>query len=426
LSQKSRWDVLLPRLLNVGLRGMALVSRFVLLFFLARFLAPAEVGLFGLFLATTAFSVLIVGGDFYTFSHRELLSRPKSEWAFVIEHHLVAVALLYGVFLPAQLLLFQFDLLPPEMLLWFFSLLIVEHVTQELNRLLVVMQKPLLASWILFVRMGLWIWVVVPLMLFYPEYRNLQTLFFCWFVGAGLATCWGLVLIVRAVDGWCFFSLDWGWLRKGFQVSVLFLLATIALKLLFTVDRFVVEALVGENLLGVYVLYAGMAMAVFNFLDPAVFSFLYPRLVSAYRQQRFSEYKKIYRELFLSTLLVSGVLVLLVFVLAPWMLAWLDHEIYLEQLSLLWLLLVVVLVYALGMVPHYGLYALGGDREIMSAHLLAVGVFMAVVWVVAEAAPLTAVAWGLLAAFSVMGLFKAVRYRHLFGQAQPSLGVTIL
>jgi len=49
-----------------------------------------------------------------------------------------------------------------------------------------------------------------------------------------------------------------------------------------------------------------------------------------------------------------------------------------------------------------------------------------VVWVVAEAAPLTAVAWGLLAAFSVMGLFKEVRYRHLFEQAQPSLGVSTL
>jgi len=422
LPQKSRWDALLPRLLNVGLRGMALVSRFVLLFFLARFLAPAEVGLFGLFLATLAFSVLIVGGDFYTFSHRELLSRPKSEWAFVIEHHLVAVALLYGVFLPAQLLLFQFDLLPPEMLLWFFSLLIVEHVTQEINRLLVVMQKPLLASWILFVRMGLWIWVVVPLMLLYPEYRNLETLFFCWFVGASLATFWGLLLIVREVEGWCFFSLNYAWLRKGFRVSVLFLLATIALKLLFTVDRFVVEALVGEDLLGVYVLYAGMAMAVFNFLDPAVFSFLYPRLISAYRQQRFSEYKKIYRELFLSTLFVSGLLVLLVFILAPWVLAWVGHEIYLEQLSLLWLLLLVVLVYALGMVPHYGLYALGGDREIMMAHLLAVLVFTLVVWVTAESVPLTAAAWGLLAAFSAMGLFKGWRYRCLFSQDKSFLG----
>ncbi len=410
-----RWEALLPRLLNVGLRGMALVSRFVLLFFLARFLEPAEVGLFGLFLATIAFSVLLVGGDFYTFSHRELLSRPKSEWAFVIEHHLLALVLLYGLFLPAQLLLFQFNFLPSEMLFWFFSLLIVEHLTQEMNRLLVVMQRPLLASWILFVRMGVWVWVVVPVMLLYPEHRQLETLFFCWFVGAGLAACWGLLLIVREIDDWRCPPLNYRWLLKGFRVSLLFLLATIALKLLFTVDRFVVETLVGGDLLGVYVLYAGMAMAVFNFLDPAVFSFLYPRLVSAYRQRRFSEYKTLYRELFLSTLGVSGLLVLLVAVAAPWVLEWVGREIYLQQLSLLWLLLAAVFIYGVSMVPHYGLYARGGDREIVLAHLLAVAVFFGVVWMLAERVPLMAAGWGLLAAFSSMGLFKGWRYWRLVG-----------
>lgn len=42
----------LERLLNLVLRGTTLVSKFALLFVLAKFLEPLEVGLYGLFSAT--------------------------------------------------------------------------------------------------------------------------------------------------------------------------------------------------------------------------------------------------------------------------------------------------------------------------------------------------------------------------------------
>jgi len=402
-----------PRLLNVGLRGLALVSRFALLFFLAKLLEPEEVGLFGLFLAIIAFSIFLIGGDFYAFSHREMLSRPREQWFYIMQHHISAIVILYLIFLPFQILIFSFDFLPLDFLIWFYPLLIVEHITLEMNRFLVVMKKPLLASWVLFLRMGAWVWVLVPIIWFNPDARSLDTVFFYWLLGGTAALFLGAAGIIQEVPFKGFCPLSREWIIKGFRVGGLFLIATLLLRTLFTVDRFIVDALLGSELLAVYVLYAGIAMAVYNFLDPAIFSFLYPKLVSAYRRGDICHYRKLYKELWMSTLAVSILLAISAATVAPWLLEWVGRNVYLEHISLLWLLLFVVVVYALSMVPHYGLYSVGGDRTILVAHLLAVILFTCSIWILSEHKVLESVAWSLLLAFLGLGVFKLLGYLRL-------------
>jgi len=88
------------RVLNVSLRVLAMGSKFVLLIGLAKLLEPAEIGLFGLFAATVSFSMLVIGGDYYTYSQRELMSLPRERWSFVLQHQLLATGLLYIFLLP--------------------------------------------------------------------------------------------------------------------------------------------------------------------------------------------------------------------------------------------------------------------------------------------------------------------------------------
>lgn len=73
------------RLINVGLRGMTLVSKFLLIFFLAVFLEPQELGLYGLIIATIGYSLYPLGSDFYAFTTRELLKRDRKEWGGLIK-----------------------------------------------------------------------------------------------------------------------------------------------------------------------------------------------------------------------------------------------------------------------------------------------------------------------------------------------------
>lgn len=403
----------------MAFRALTLASRFLLLFGLARLLAPADVGLYGLIAGTISFSMLFIGGEFYTYSQRELLATDRDHWSFVLQHQALAIGLLYLFLLPLQLPIFGLDLIPGRWLFWFMALLVAEHVAQELNRLLVAMGRPVLASWVLLLRTGAWIWILLPLLWLRPDLRRLEPVFLAWLIGVAVAIATALAAVARDVPDWRWWPVDWTWLRRGFKVGLLFLGSTLCFKAMFTADRYLVERLAGRDLLGVYVVYAGVATAVVNFLDSAVFSFLYPRLVAAHQKGDHEGYSRARAEMIWSASAVSVALAVLAGLLGPMVLSWIGKAVYVEHLPLLWLLLTVSVVQSLGMIPHYGLYARRADRAIVGAHISSLLVFLVVAAALARVTPVMAAPWGLLAAMLWMAGFKAYRYR---GYQLPSAG----
>ena len=187
--------MLVLRLANLFLRGISMCSKLALVTVLARFLDPSEFGKYGLFTATAAFCLLIIGGDFYAYSQREFLGENQARWSFVIQHHVLAISIIYIICLPAFLLIFSFGLLPWGLISWFFILVITDHLAQEVNRLLIVMQHQLSASFVLFVRTGLWVWILVPIMWENSKYRDINSVFMAWLLGCISAIFIGMFII---------------------------------------------------------------------------------------------------------------------------------------------------------------------------------------------------------------------------------------
>lgn len=403
-------NIIFERLANVSLRGLSMGSRFFLIFALAKLLSPAELGVFGLMVATVSFSVLIIGADFYTYSQRELLARPVEEWPHVIQHQIQAQVILYAVLLPVQLIVFFFGFMDWQYALWFFSLLILEHIAQEINRLLIVMHKQLIASWVLFIRTGSWIVVVVPLMIFNEDYQNLSTIYIAWILGGFLAIIVGVLAIKKTLPVWKKEPIDYSWLKKGFKVGGLFLIATVCFKGLLTFDRYAVEAFSSTEILGVYVFYIGIVMGLFNFLEPAVFSFLYPRMLQNYQMKEKDKFKKTFRELIVSTLLISILIAAFIWFLTPYIINWIDKPIYDNYLDSLTYLIGAGFVSAVGFIPHYALYAMKADKWIVTAHITAITVFFISLALFTLDNGIKTVALSLLLAFSWMALIKVVGY----------------
>src|SRR5690606_7394792 len=161
--------------LNLSLRGATLTSKFALIFFLAIFLEPSDLGLYGLLTATISYSIYVIGFDFYTYSTRELLGQPRELWSSMLRDQGVYFVLAYLLVLPLLVVIFLQGWLPWRLAGWFFALLVIEHLAHELNRLLVAMSEQLLASVVLFLRSGLWGLVLLPLMWVVPESRQLGT-----------------------------------------------------------------------------------------------------------------------------------------------------------------------------------------------------------------------------------------------------------
>ena len=399
---------LTTRLANVGLRGLSMASRFILIFAIAKILSPQEVGLFGLMLATVSLSVLIIGADYYTYAQRELLARRPEHWSFVIQHQTIAQGLIYTILLPAQAIIFIGGWMDWQYAIWFFLLLIFEHIAQEINRLLVAMHKQLLASWILFIRMGSWVVVIIPLMVFFPELQNLESLYIAWLAGVLLAILWGLWFIRINVPIWKKYPLDKSWIKQGFKVGGLFLLATICFKGLQTFDRYAVENLSNLDMLGVYVFYIGIVMGLFNFLDPAVFSFLYPRMLQSYQVGKMNEYSKTFKELIWSTTLISILLAGFIWLFMPYIVGWIDKPMYEQNLASLNMLILAGVLYALSMIPHYALYAKRKDKSIVFSHLSALVLFFVSLIFVNLDTAIQTVGLALSIAFGWMLILKTV------------------
>ena len=369
---------LFKRVLNVLIRCLAMGSRLLLIFAVAKLLRPDELGSFGLMVAAVAFCVLLLGGDYYTYSQRELLSRPDTEWPLVIQNQIRAHLILYAALLPFHLLIFVFGFLDWVYVPLFFTLLLFEHIAQEVNRLLIAMHRQLLASVVLFVRSGSWVFVTVPMMYFLENTRNLGTLYAAWIIGCAVAILLGISGIKRALPLWRKEPFDRDLLVKGFKVCALFLLATLCFRGLFTFDRYMLDIFSSKEIVGVYVFYMTLIMGLYNLLEPAIFSFLYPRMLQSYQTKQIDKYISTYKELFISTMACCILLVPIIWFVMPILVGMIDDPIYAEHSDGLVFFIFIGFAYAAGMVPHYALYAMRGDNWIVSAHVSSILVFLIV------------------------------------------------
>lgn len=399
--------------LNVAIQGATLVSRFLLIFFLARYLGPAQLGLYGLLTATIGYALYVLGFDFYTFATRELLKRERAQWGGLLKNQAALALVFYAVFLPLLCVVFAQGLLPWNMAGWFFALLVLEHLNQELGRLLVAISEPLLASVVLFVRQGTWSIGITACMALAPSMRSLEYVLGAWTVAGLVACALGAHRIARLdIQGWRS-RVDWRWIATGLKIAIPFFVATLAIRGIFTLDRYWMQALGGLEIVGAYVLFAGICATLMTFLDAGVFAFSYPGLITAFNQKDPAQFRARVRNLFLLTCaMAAGFSVVSVILLKP-LLSLMNNPVYLAHQNLYPWLLASSVLYALGMVPHYALYAQGWDRPIIYSHVASLAAFVVATWIFSKYSPELAVPAGLCAAFSLILAWKGWAFFRL-------------
>ena len=363
------------RLLNLALRAATLVSKFALIFVLAKFLEPADVGLYGLLSATVFYVLMALGFDFYTFATRELIVTDRLNWAGMLRDQGMFYGITYTALLPLCLLLFWLGFLPWKLAIWFFPLLALEHLAQELNRLLVAISEPLWASIVLFVRSGAWAVTAALWMWLDPAQRTLDFVLIAWTSGV-LISCLLGASRLRGLDRTSLHrTIDWPWIRKGIRIAFPFVLATLSLRALYTVDRYWIEALGGLEQVAAYVLFVGIANAIMSFLDAAVFTFAYPALIASAGKGDRTTFDRQMRRLGQHTLAVTLGLSIAAILCAGPLIDWLDRPSYTQHFGLLYWTVLAAALSGISMIPHYGLYARRNDRPIILAHLASLPIF---------------------------------------------------
>lgn len=395
------------RIFNLGLRAFTLLGKFLLIFFISRFLSAADVGLYGLVVAAISYTLYFIGFDFYTFSTRDLLKQEKARWGQLLKSQGAFFLIMYCIILPLSLFLFVFDFLPWSVLAWFFILLVLEHINQELGRFLVIISEQTTASIVLFLRSGAWCIITIALFMLFPNLRSLDIVFLSWIFGSILASLFGILKCARNLDisGWKE-RIDWGWIKQGLKVVIPFLLGTLALRGIYTIDRFWFEYLVSRDILGAYILFIGICGALMSFLDAGVFMYSYPILIKKhYAYDREGFYKEL-KKLTTLTISLSLFFIFSTFIVLPYLLEWIGNPIYSENQSIFWLLLASTIAYIMSMIPHYALYAKGINKHIVISHILGFIVFLISIPTISYFDTMSAIPIALIFSFLFILIYK--------------------
>ena len=299
-------------------------------------------------------------------------------------------------------------------------LLLLEHTAQELNRLLVVMSEQFLASLVLFLRSGAWAIVAVLLMGYVQEARNLDFVFLTWSIGAGTACALGVARVLQLDKSTWNRKVDWRWILRGVKIAFPLLIASLAIRGLFTFDRYWIESAVGLDVLGAYVLFVGIAFSIVSFLDAGVIAFLYPKVVAAAKENDEKKFKKNMKDLAVTLVLAAVSMAAFALFFSPFVLGWIGKEIYLDNLHLLQWLLLAVIVYAASMAPHVGLYAKHHDKAILYSQILALLVFFVGCFIGIPMFGAIAVVWAMCVSFFVILVWKIAVYQKVCGFSSVS------
>lgn len=401
------------RLINVSLRGATLGTRFLFIFFLAKYLDPAQVGYYGIFTATVGYAMYFVGLDFYTYVSREIVKTPANQRGQLLKGQLALSCILYLSLMPIGLWLLLQSGWPTYLIWWFLPVLLLEHFNQEVSRLLIALSQQLTSSVILFVRQGIWAIAIIALMYFEANTRNLNAVMALWVCAGVAAASIGIWKIKQLkTSGWEL-AIDWRWIQKGIAISTAFLVATLALRGVQTFDRYWLEALGSIEMVGAYVLLMGVAGTLLTFLDAAVFAFAYPNLIKLNHEHNHQEAKRQVRILLTQTMALSAVFALVSWITLPYLLSWIGNPIYQQFAHWFPWLLLAMTINAINMVPHYALYARGIDKPIIYSHITGLVGFVIVTWFASETLGTIAILIGLNAAFVIILVCKGFAYLAL-------------
>lgn len=406
---------------NVSLRVGTLGTRFALIFVLAKYLNVTSVAYYGLFTAAVGYALLCVGLDFYVYTTRQIIKVGPEQQGRMLKSQAAAASLLYLAFIPIALWILPYAGLPQFLLYWFVPILILEHLNQEIYRLLIVLSHQLSASLLLFLRQGSWALALVALMVADKDSRNLFNVMSLWTgagIGAAVIGLWKLRSL--GLGGW-HERIDWPWIRKGIAVSGAFIIATLALRGIQTFDRYWLESLAGIEIVGAYVLFFGIASALSVFLDAAIFSFSYPELVRLAHRCEYELMQHHVRRMTLLTVGASIAFIIASTLLLPILLRWIGQDIYIDEIDLYYWIIASAIFLSLSMIPHYALYSLGNDRLIITSHIASFIAFAIGAWAFSGVYPRLAVPISVLIAMMTILVWKSVAYFVAFDRVRRNL-----
>jgi hypothetical protein len=250
----------------------------------------------------------------------------------------------------------------------FLVIMVFEHLVQEVFRLLVVLNRQIAGSIVMFIKSGLWAYTLFVQSYVYGLDVDLDGVLEFWSTSAVAAFIVGILFLRSATNNYSFISFRFSsavvplsirYLRRSF----VFYGPSILGRAPFFIDKIIVAYFVSVSQLGAYSICFSIVISLISIHESAVASFYFPRFIrmkgnAAQLRSLLRSYVKLTGAMFFFVGIAIQVVVY-------------EYEFFglgvKNMMYVLWVLYFSVLVCCISTGFHYVLYATGNDTSAMKA-----------------------------------------------------------
>lgn len=351
----------LPKgIINIFLRGLTIGLKFLLSILLIKVIDIEEYGNFGLIQSTTILLTFVVGFDFYAFSSREILNKESRNIGFYVTNQLAFYLIGYFLVIPALFIISKLNIINYEYIYYVLGIVITEHLSQEIYRVLILLKKTITATIVLFIRSGLWILMLFLFWKFGSTGITLNNVLTFWLIGAILSILMG----VKYLPIKKFEKLDFTWIKMGVIISLPFLAGTLMYKIIEFSGRYFLEFYWGKEEVGIFTFFSSVANILFVFVQTIVIIELYPRLLESLMEGE-SYFLQNLRKLESEVIKFTSIGIVLSLILIYPLVKFLEEPLLISNLYSYIILLFSTALFCISFISHYALYTYHKDNQIL-------------------------------------------------------------
>jgi O-antigen/teichoic acid export membrane protein len=357
--QSKNLSIMLIRALSIGLKTF-------FIFFSAKLLSLEDFGKLALINTAISLMLSVMSINFAQYTSRLLVE--KSKVLNEIYHHFLFISFTGLISLLSFPLLIKYAGIDTEIIGKFLVILYLEHILNEIFRILIPLNRIVYANVIHFLKVCSSTLFPLLIILIFKK-ATLVLILNTWLVTLLL------FLIVLAVahlklNHFRSFKFSSSFITAGLKTSTYYLAISILGRSLFTLDKFFVNHISGTSEVGIYTFYYSMAFTLQTLIET---SFITPSMHEMLKSKNLKN--TFYSLLFkvVSTgLVIGGGLILA----KDQILTFLNKEAFLEDFQLLYIFLIAALLFSMASATMMPLYAKKKDREILISFMLSFIIFI--------------------------------------------------
>lgn len=366
----------MERFYNLILRGSTIGFRSILIFYIAKSLLPEDMATYGLITVTLSYLIYILGIDFYTYYTREFVKNSPTVWGGYIKNVGIIFLFTYLLCVPIIFYLYKMDVIKKEILFYFILLLIFEHLNQELNRIMIMNGDVLYSSIVNFVRYALWAPLVIFMMSNSIISNNINNIIIYWVIFGFIALLISFYRIQQYnIQGWDI-AINKKWIYTGLCISLPLLIGTLALRGVFTFDRFWLKTYFSIEYLAAYAFFGTFAAVIGTIVDSLIIAYTYPKLIKLFNDKKILEYNKEIKKFSLQIVFLSILSGLILYYITDFFVSLVDLKNYIQYMPMLIIILIANILCCVANIPHYILYSQNKDKAIYWVHIILFLLFM--------------------------------------------------